>query len=62
MTTLIDRIREYASREMHQEDDDFNPMDYAGGNFDDAFNLGTQDGWTECARALLMEFDETTSS
>lgn len=59
VTTLTDRIREYASRKMHTEDEFFDPLDY--GSLD-SFVFGTDDGWTECARALLKEFDNTTTN
>jgi hypothetical protein len=33
-------------------DDDFNPMDRYGGNFDDAFHAGVQHGREELAKEL----------
>lgn len=33
--------------------EDFNPMDYSGGNFDDAYFGGYADGQAELARDIL---------
>ena len=33
--------------------DEFNPMDFSGGNFDDAYFGGVEDGKAELARELL---------
>lgn len=35
--------------------EDFNPMDYSGGNYDDAYYGGTSDGETLLAREILSE-------
>lgn len=32
------------------EDEDFNPMDYSGGNFDDAYSMGVDAGEVFAAR------------
>ena len=37
------------------EEDDFNPYDMSGGNFDDCYEGGRQDGETETARMVLAE-------
>lgn len=39
------------------EDGDFNPMDLSGGNFDDAFSLGVDQGAGDLARAVLAVLD-----
>ncbi len=49
---LIDAINEYAGEELSSDDEDFNPMDYSGGNFDDAFNMGIDEGYRMFARYL----------
>lgn len=46
-------LKETASRGVCYEDDDFNPMDQFGGNMDDAYWGGCQDGRVELARELL---------
>jgi len=38
------------------EDEDFNPCDWSGGNFDDAYNMGVDDGEIHFAREILAEF------
>lgn len=35
--------------------EDFNPCDAAGGNFDDAFWMGHENGWTEGAMYELCK-------
>ncbi len=53
-------IKEYlekiARQKACQDEEDFNPQDYAGGNYDDAFALGEDDGEIFLARALLDKF------
>ncbi len=53
-------IKEYlekiASQKAVQDEEDFNPQDYCGGNYDDAFALGEDDGEIFLARALLEKF------
>ena len=45
---------EHAKRKTWTEDDDdFNPMDNSGGNFDDAYYGGCEDGKTELARDII---------
>lgn len=39
--------------------EDFNPMDFSGGNFDDAYFGGVEDGKAELARALLNILKES---
>jgi hypothetical protein len=43
-----------AEKETLYEGDDFNPMDWSGGNFDDCYYLGKDhDGDIEAAREIL---------
>lgn len=42
-----------------EEGDYFNIDDFAGGNIDDAYNLGLQDGEIELARRILQFFDKS---
>jgi hypothetical protein len=40
------------------DDADFNPMDYSGGNFDDCYYLGREDGDIDAAREVLSLLTE----
>lgn len=53
---LKERMEKLASRECWQNDPEFMPHEYAGGNIDDAYNGGVDDGETLLARHLLKEF------
>ena len=57
MQRLETEIAREASKEMRIDSDDFNPADYAGGNFDDAWMSGMQDGHIEFACALQQIID-----
>lgn len=52
---MISRLKELAQRECYHdnEDDDVVVEDYAGGNVDDAFDLGERAGETMLARDVL---------
>jgi hypothetical protein len=50
---LIVKLKEWASKKAWFDDDDFNPHDYSGGNFDDAYYGGTHDGQILLARDIL---------
>lgn len=55
MKALLEKL---ASRECWSDDDDFNPYDYCGGNYDDAYYGGCEDGEAQLARRLLQEFGD----
>lgn len=51
---LIEQLKKTAKTEIGpDEDDDFNPADYSGGNFDDAYGLGVEHGEVYAARSIL---------
>ena len=51
---FIERLKKAARRETWDEDaEDFNPYDRSGGNFDDAYFGGQEDGETHLAREIL---------
>ena len=54
--TIKEYLEKIAAQKACQDEDDFNPQDYAGGNYDDAFALGEDDGEIFLARALLKKF------
>ena len=66
MPTTIDKvihlIKHHASFELRQDDDDFNPYDYSGGNFDDAFQMGVSDGYILFAQELLRILNDNSSN
>lgn len=49
----IEKLKNIASKKMASEDEDFEPCDFSGGNFDDAYYMGTTDGEIEMARTVL---------
>jgi hypothetical protein len=53
--SMVENLRKMAARDCADEDEKFNPMDYSGGNFDDAYAMGQQDGETYLARLVLLE-------
>lgn len=57
MTTLIDYIKEVANQKTGQDDDEYNAMDHSGGNFDDAYGNGVDDGYIMLARHLVKKFN-----
>jgi hypothetical protein len=50
---LIQKLKKLARRPSWQDHEDFNPEDYSGGNFDDAFDGGVRSGETWLAREIL---------
>jgi hypothetical protein len=59
-TEQEDELRQYlesvSKRECWFDDDDFSPCDYAGGNYDDAYYGGSDDGEALFARQLLSKY------
>lgn len=50
---IIDTIKKKAAEKTNFEaDDNFSPFDHSGGNYDDAWKLGTDDGEIYFARFL----------
>jgi hypothetical protein len=56
---LIQRLKDLAKRKTWEDDvpdgESVNPMDYSGGNYDDAYAGGERVGATELARSVLDE-------
>lgn len=57
MKEIIDFIRERAERPARNDNKDFMAYDYAGGNIDDAYSYGMEDGEVWFAREILKKFD-----
>jgi hypothetical protein len=53
MKTMLEKI---AARDCWCDDEEFMADDYAGGNIDDAYNGGSDDGEALLARSLLKLF------
>ena len=52
---LWDNIVKNAADTVVGDDPDFNAMDYSGGNFDDAYAMGMDDGEVELAQWIVSE-------
>lgn len=52
---FIEKLKAQAKRVAWIDDEEFMPDDYAGGNIDDAYNGGSEDGETTMARQVLKE-------
>jgi hypothetical protein len=55
--SLIDYLNSYIDEEVLAEGyfDEFNPADYSGGNFDDAYALGEENGYTLLANDIKLK-------
>ena len=49
----IDNLKKLARRECWADDPDYNPCEYSGGNYDDAYYGGRGDGAAVLARDIL---------
>ena len=64
----MDKLREYlkeiAEKDAHSEncgDWGFNACDASGGNYDDAYSYGQEDGEIFLARTILKKLEETNA-
>lgn len=55
---MIKKIKEKAEKTACTDNDDFNIDGYAGGNIDDAYSLGCDDGEILFARELLEMIED----
>ncbi len=53
---LIEKLKTLAAKKAACEHEDFSIYDYSGGNFDDAYRIGCQDGEIGLAQEILNEF------
>lgn len=63
---MIENLQKWAARKTWGESaeaggDDFNPMDLSGGNYDDCYQGGIDDGYIELARLILADIGITIS-
>lgn len=60
MKELIEKLEKLAELDTWtDEDEDFNPYEMSGGNFDDAYWAGVSDGRIELAREVLFNLKKT---
>lgn len=52
---IIEHLKKNASS-MKSDDPDFMVNDYAGGNIDDAYSIGFDDGYASACRYMLESF------
>ena len=48
-------LENYAKRSTWSDNEDFNVFEYSGGNFEDAYDGGFDDGETNMAQTILNE-------
>lgn len=56
MEELVKMLKGLAKQDMRSDNDDFNPMDASGDNYDDAYSMGLEDGVVFLARRIIKEF------
>jgi hypothetical protein len=49
-------LEKLAAKKAAIDKEDFNPYDYSGGNYDDAYYMGSSDGEILLARELLGKY------
>ncbi len=52
MEELIKKINFWAKKKARSDNENFDPIDHSGGNFNDAFDMGVDDGMIFLAREL----------
>lgn len=52
---MIEKLKNLAAMEAACDDEEFNPYDVSGGNFDDAYYAGSVDGEILLAREILAD-------
>lgn len=56
--SLLNYLESIAEKNACGDREDFNAYDYSGGNYDDAYEVGVDDGEIFLARQLLDSFQE----
>jgi hypothetical protein len=56
---VLSDLERLAEGECWTDDPDFNPCDFSGGNFDDAYWAGFNQGQTKLAQSILETIKET---
>ena len=55
---LIDKIKQTANKTARCENPEFSAYDFSGGNYDDAYSMGCDDGEILFAQSLLEIVEE----
>ena len=55
---MIARLRDLAKRKCWCDNEEFIAEDWAGGNFDDAYSGGVDDGYAMLAQEILESLDQ----
>jgi hypothetical protein len=65
MNTTLEELETFiklkSNKKSRSQDEDFNVYDWSGGNIDDAFSLGMDDGEIFFAREILKKIQELKS-
>ena len=54
---LLEMLRKLAGDSADCDDSDFNAMEWSGGNYDDAYSIGRDDGEILLARHILASLE-----
>lgn len=55
---MLEKLEKLASRDCWNSDPEFNPCDFSGGNYDDAYSGGYDDGMADLAKEVLKYIKE----
>ena len=58
---IKNKIEFLAKQKAYSDKEDFNAADVSGGNFDDAFSMGIEDGEVLLARTSLAMFGDSNT-
>jgi hypothetical protein len=58
MNELIERLKKITAKKAKSETEDFNVNDWSGGNVDDAFQIGYDDGQIHLAESVLETLEK----
>lgn len=59
IASLVAEIERVSNKTAASDNEDFNAYDYSGGNYDDAYHLGTKDGEIFLASRLMNILKES---
>lgn len=54
---MIEKLKKLAATDCSFDNEDFNAYDYSGGNYDDAYYMGSTDGEISLAREILADME-----
>lgn len=62
LVQVVEAIYKIAEKKARSDNPEFNAMDWSGGNFDDAFSMGCDDGEIFLARRLKAVLDNVPNA